>query len=401
MLQGAKILLGISGGIAAYKIPLLIRLLVKEGAEVKVIVTDSAKDFVTPLTLSTLSGNPVLSEFYSKEDGTWNSHIDFGNWADVILIAPATANTLGKMANGLADNLLVASYLAAKCPVLFAPAMDVDMFEHPSTQKNIQKLQKAGNVYISPDEGELASGLCGAGRMKEPLELFKILKEFLLKKKDFKDQQILINAGPTYENIDPVRFIGNYSSGKMGYALAKEMANRGAQITLVSGPVNIKLDHPNIKLIKVSSAEEMFNECTSRFEQTDITILAAAVADYTPDFKATEKIKKKTDELQLTLKPTKDILASLGNIKKKDQILVGFALETQNEFENAKQKLRNKNLDLIVLNSLKDKGAGFGTDTNKVSILNRSGKIEKFTLKSKSEVAKDIANSILNYLTTI
>jgi phosphopantothenoylcysteine decarboxylase/phosphopantothenate--cysteine ligase len=401
MLKGAKILLGISGGIAAYKMPLLIRLLVKEGAEVKVILTENAKDFVTPLTLSTLSGNPVLSEFYNKDDGSWNSHIDLGNWADIYLIAPATANTIGKMANGLADNLLVASYLAAKCPVIFAPAMDVDMFEHSSTQNNIKKLQKAGNAYINPDEGELASGLCGAGRLKEPTELFEILKDFLLKKKDFNQQQILINAGPTYENIDPVRFIGNYSSGKMGYAIAEELANRGARVNLVSGPVHISTNHPGIELTKVTSAEEMYLACISRMDQSDIIILAAAVADYTPKDVASEKLKKKTDELQIALKPTKDILAAFGKGKKENQTLVGFALETENEIENAKQKLRNKNLDLIVLNSLKDEGAGFGTATNKISIINRRGSVKDFELKSKKEVARDIADSIIQYLKTI
>ena len=401
MVKGAKIIIGIPGGIAAYKMPLLIRLLIKAGAEVKIIQTEAAKDFVTPLTLATLSGNPVHSEFYNKADGTWNSHIEYGNWADVILIAPATANTISKMANGLADNLLIASYLAAKCPVFFAPAMDVDMFLHPSTQENIRKLQEAGNIYIPPDEGELASGLCGAGRLKEPVELFNLLKDFLIKKKDFEGRKVLINAGPTYENIDPVRFIGNYSSGKMGYALAEEFANRGAHVTLISGPVNISTEHPNIKTKNVISADEMYQECNSVFPDTDIAILAAAVADYTPGIKASEKIKKKSDTLELALKPTKDILASLGNSKSKKQILVGFALETQNEIKNAKQKLRNKNLDLIVLNSLKDKGAGFGTDTNKISIIDRSGNIIEFDLKSKKEVAGDIADKIHQLIETI
>ena len=400
MLKGAKIIIGISGGIAAYKMPLLIRLLIKAGAQVKIIQTEASKDFVTPLTLATLSGNPVHSEFFNKIDGTWNSHIEYGNWADTMLIAPATANTISKMANGLADNLLIASYLAAKCPVFFAPAMDVDMFLHPSTQENIKKLQEAGNIYIPPDEGELASGLCGAGRLKEPEELFNLLKDFLLKKKDFEGRKVLINAGPTYENIDPVRFIGNYSSGKMGYALAEEFANRGALVTLVSGPVNISTEHPDIKTKNVISAGEMYQECSSVFPDTDIAILAAAVADYTPEIKASEKIKKKSDTLELTLKPTKDILASLGKSKSEKQLLVGFALETQNEIENAKQKLRNKNLDLIVLNSLKDKGAGFGTDTNKISIIDRSGNIIEFDLKSKKEVAGDIADKIHQLLET-
>ena len=394
MLKNKKIIIGITGSIAAYKVPFLIRLLKKEGADVKIIMTEAAKDFVTPLTLSTLSESPVLSEFFDRKDGAWQSHIELGNWADVYLIAPVTATTLGKMANGIADNLLVATYLAAKCPVFFAPAMDIDMLAHPTTKINIQKLQSFGNTIIEPTEGELASGLCGAGRMQEPENIVNILKLYLQKKKDFSGEKVLISAGPTYEAIDPVRFIGNNSSGYMGYALANEFANRGAKVELISSPVSIEIHHSNINLTKVTSANEMYNACISVFPKTDITIMAAAVADYTPVMPEKKKIKKKMLELSVKLKPTQDILAELGKQKKQAQILVGFALETDNELDNAQKKLKNKNLDIIVLNSLKDKGAGFGYTTNKVTISDKQGNINRYELKSKPEVAKDIADKI-------
>jgi len=394
MLKGKKILIGVTGSIAAYKIPILIRLLIKEGAEVKVILTDAAKDFVTPLTLSTLSGNPVQSEFFEKTDGTWNSHVDLGNWADLYLLAPVSANTMGKLANGMADNLLSATYLAAKCPVFFAPAMDVDMYNHPSTSKNINQLKTFGNILIEPEEGELASGLYGAGRMQEPEKIIEILDSFFQKKKDFDKVKVLISAGPTYEAIDPVRFIGNFSTGQMGYALANEFSKRGAIVELVSGPVNLKIDSKNVNITNVTSAAEMYNACLSAFSHVNIAIMSAAVADYTPERQQKQKIKKQAGSLTIKLQKTKDILKELGNNKRKDQYLVGFALETENEFENAKAKLKNKKLDLIVLNSLQDKGAGFGYSTNKISLLDNKGDIDQFELKSKSEVAKDIADKI-------
>ncbi len=394
MLKGKKILIGVTGSIAAYKIPILIRLLIKEGAEVKVILTDAAKDFVTPLTLSTLSGNPVQSEFFEKTDGTWNSHVDLGHWADLYLLAPVSANTMGKIANGMADNLLSATYLAAKCPVFFAPAMDVDMYNHPSTSKNINQLKTFGNILIEPEEGELASGLYGAGRMQEPEKIIRILDSFFQKKKDFDKVKVLISAGPTYEAIDPVRFIGNFSTGQMGYALANEFSKRGAIVELVSGPVSLKIDSENVNITNVTSAAEMYNACLSAFSQVNIAIMSAAVADYTPERQQKQKIKKQAGSLTIKLQKTKDILKELGNDKRKDQYLVGFALETENELENAKAKLKNKKIDLIVLNSLQDKGAGFGLTTNKISLLDNKGGIDQFELKSKSEVAKDIADKI-------
>lgn len=394
MLKGKKILIGVTGSIAAYKIPILVRLLIKEGAEVKVILTDAARDFVTPLTLSTLTGHPVLFEFFDESDGSWNSHIDLGNWADAYLLAPVSANTMGKLANGLADNLLTATYLAAKCPVFFAPAMDVDMFNHPTTSNNIEKLKSFGNVLIEPEEGELASGLCGAGRMQEPENILNILQNFFQKKKDFKNLKVLISAGPTYETIDPVRFIGNHSSGHMGYAMAEEFSERGANVELVSGPVSINTELKNVNITHVTSANEMFRACTSAFPSANIAIMSAAVADYTPEFPEKQKIKKQDDNLTISLKKTKDILKELGRIKQKRQILIGFALETDNEIKNAKAKLKNKNLDLIVLNSLRDEGAGFGHDTNKVTFIDNTNKVENLDLKLKSEVAEDIADKI-------
>jgi phosphopantothenoylcysteine decarboxylase/phosphopantothenate--cysteine ligase len=398
MLKGKKILIGVTGSIAAYKIPFLIRLFKKEGAEVKVLISEAGKDFVTPLTLSTLSENPVLSGFFDESTGEWESHVDLGNWADVYLIAPVTATTLGKLANGIADNLLVATYLAAKCPVFFAPAMDLDMFHHPSTANNIKKLTVIGNVLIEPREGELASGLIGAGRMEEPETIVERISVFFDKKKDFSNKKILITAGPTYEAIDPVRFIGNHSSGKMGFAIAEELAERGAKVTLVAGPVNLSTCHKNIKRIDIKSAEEMYNACMAEFPDTHIGILSAAVADYSPKEVAKEKIKKKTNSLSIDLRPTKDILAELGRRKTKGQFLVGFALETENELANAEKKLKNKNLDFIVLNSLKEKGAGFGHSTNKITIIDKNLKVSPFGLKSKQAVAVDIADMIIELI---
>jgi len=394
MLKGKKILIGITGSIAAYKIPFLVRLLVKEEAEVRILLSQAARDFVTPLTLSTLSGNPVLTDFFKEKTGEWSSHVELGNWADLYLVAPVTANTLGKMANGLADNLLVATYLAAKCPVFFAPAMDLDMYKHPSTCKNIEILKSYGNYMIQPASGELASGLYGEGRMEEPEKMLEIIDAFFSKKKDFKGKKVLVSAGPTYEAIDPVRFIGNHSSGKMGYELAKELTARGAEVTLVSGPVNITLNRNDIQVINVTNAEEMKEACFLLFPLVDIAIMAAAVADYTPKDVATEKIKKKGASLAIVLKPTTDILAELGKRKLDNQILVGFALETENETENAISKLHKKNLDLIVLNSLKDKDAGFGYDTNKITLIDRKGDMLKFDLKSKKEASNDILDKI-------
>lgn len=396
MLQGKKILIGITGSIAAYKIPLLIRLFKKEGAEVKVVMTKCATDFVTPLTLSTLSQQPVLIEPYNKTDGSWNSHVDWGRWADVFVMAPVSANTLAKMANGIADNLLTTTYLAAKCPVFFAPAMDLDMFHHPTTQKNVDILKSYGNRLIAPNEGELASGLCGAGRMEEPEVIFRIISDFFRKSMDFKGKKVLISAGPTYEPIDPVRFIGNHSSGKMGFALAEELADRGAEVKLVTGPVALNSQHPGIKIERVSTAAQMAEACQHAFPVCDIAIMAAAVADYTVLQPASQKIKKAGNSLEIQLIPTTDILAGLGQTKQKHQILVGFALETENETVNALSKLQNKNLDLIVLNSLNDQGAGFGTNTNKVSMFAKNGLVNETGLLPKTEIAAVIADTILS-----
>ena len=395
MLKGKKIAIGITGSIAAYKIPLLVRLLKKEGAEVQILMTDIAKDFVTPLTLSALSENPVLSEPYDYETGSWNSHIELGNQVDLYLIAPLTANTMAKMAHGIADNLVLTTYLAAKCPVFFAPAMDLDMFKHPSTQKNIKVLQSYGNHLISPNEGELASGLCGAGRMEEPEIIFEIINNFFKKKTQLSNKKILVTAGPTHEAIDPVRFIGNHSSGVMGYAIAEELACRGADVELISGPTALSVFSPRITKTDVVSAEDMYDACINKFSECDIAVMSAAVADYTPEKIENSKIKKNTTDLSLKLKATKDILAQLGKQKKDNQILVGFALETDNELNNAKKKLKNKNLDFIVLNSLKDKGAGFKHKTNKISIIDNNGNISDFDLKDKKQVAIDIVDKIV------
>lgn len=396
MLKGKKILIGITGSIAAYKIPFLVRLLIKEGAEVKVVMTHCATDFVTPLTLSTLSQQPILIEPYNKTDGSWNSHVDWGRWADVFLIAPVSANTLAKMASGIADNLLTTTYLAAKCPVFFAPAMDLDMYHHPTTQKNTDTLLSYGNRLIAPQEGELASGLCGAGRMEEPEVIVEVLKNFFEKKNDLKGQKVLVSAGPTFEPIDPVRFIGNHSSGKMGYALAEELAQRGAEVVLVTGPVSIKAQHPAIITMKVNTAAQMADACFREFPDCQIAIMAAAVADYSIESPADQKIKKQGGNLVLELKPTTDILAQLGKMKNKNQFLTGFALETENETDNAIKKLHNKNLDLIVLNSLNDAGAGFGTDTNKVKLIGLNGLVKETALLSKTRIAAEIVNTIVS-----
>lgn len=390
VLKDKHIVLGITGSIAAYKAAVLTRLLIKEGAEVQIVITPSGKEFITPVTLSALTGKPVVSEFFTANDGTWHSHVDLGLWADAMLIAPATASTLGKMANGIADNMLITTYLSMKAPVFVAPAMDLDMFAHPSTQKNIETLRSYGNQIIEPAAGELASHLIGKGRMEEPEVMVEVLKAYFEKKKSLKDKRILITAGPTYEKLDPVRFIGNYSTGKMGFALAEECAERGAEVILIAGPVALKSHHPGIHRIDVESADEMFEQSAAEFTQADAAILCAAVADYRPERQSETKIKRQGDNMQLTLVPNKDIAAHLGKIKQKGQIVIGFALETDHEEDNAKKKLEKKNLDFIVLNSLQTPGAGFRTDTNKITIINREGHPAEFPLKLKTQVAADI-----------
>jgi len=399
ILSGKKILLGITAGIAAYKTASLVRLFIKSGAEVQVIMTPASKDFVTPLTLSTLSKNPVYSTFYDKEEENelWNNHVDLGLWADYMVIAPATANTLSKMSQGGCDNLLLATYLSAKCPVYFAPAMDLDMYKHPSTMESLHKLQQFGNMMIPATSGELASGLIGEGRMAEPEDIVRFMEDDILSKLPLKGKKVLITAGPTYEAIDPVRFIGNHSSGKMGFAIAKSAANLGAEVFIVTGPSHQKISHSQVHRIDVVSAEEMYQQSHQYFPEVDIAILSAAVADYRPKNVVMQKIKKKDTTLEIALEPTKDILASLGEIKKQ-QFLVGFALETDNELANAVSKLERKNLDAIVLNSLKDKGAGFATDTNKITFIDKEKKQTEFKLKPKEEVANDIINEIVKRL---
>lgn len=396
MLGGKNILLGITGGIAAYKTTFLVRLLIKAGANVKVILTDSASSFVSPLTLSTLSKNPVLSSFVKEEDGSvsWNNHVELGLWADLMLIAPATANTLSKMAHGTCDNLLLATYLSAKCPVFFAPAMDLDMYEHKSTKLSFDKLTSYGNIMIPATSGELASGLHGEGRMAEPEDIVTFIQTYLSKGLPLSGKKVLITAGPTYEAIDPVRFIGNHSSGLMGYELAKAAANMGATVVLVSGPSHLSIQHHSIKVIKVVSADEMYNAVQEHYKDMDIAIAAAAVADYRPEQVANQKIKKKESQLTIDLVKNKDILFSMGE-QKKNQFLVGFALETENEIKNAMGKLKKKNLDAIVLNSLNDSGAGFGKQTNKISFIDKNFDIKTFELKTKAEVALDIMNEII------
>ncbi len=393
-LEGKNIILGITGSIAAYKAAMLLRLFKKEGAEVQVVITPAGKEFITPVTLSALSDKPVVSEFFGANDGSWNSHVDMGLWADLLIIAPATAATIGKMANGIADNMLITTYLSAKCPVMVAPAMDLDMFAHPSTQRNISILKEFGNIIVEPGEGELASGLEGKGRMQEPEQILEtVVKQFAVKKK-LLNKSFLVTAGPTFERIDPVRFIGNYSSGKMGYAIAEQLAAQGAQVTLVSGPVSVTTQKKGIKVISVESAAEMFAESTKHFPICDGAVMCAAVADFTPAVKEEQKTKRGKDNWSIELQPTKDIAAELGRMKSAKQLLAGFALETNNELENAQRKLTNKNLDFIVLNSLNDKGAGFGGDTNKITIIDKDNKREDFELKIKTEVAKDIVAKI-------
>lgn len=393
MLQGKKFILGVTGSIAAYKAAQLVRLLVKEGAQVKVIMTPLAKEFITPLTLATLSKNPILVDFFNPENGDWNSHVDLGLWADGYIIAPATANTMGKMVNGIADNLLLTTYLSARCPVFVAPAMDLDMFSHPATQKNIEVLRSYGVQMIEPAVGELASGLEGKGRMEEPERIVAFVDDYFTPK-NMLGKKVLITAGPTFEKIDPVRFVGNYSTGKMGFAIAESCARQGAEVILVAGPVNVKENHRNIKRIDVESAAEMYKMVMAKFEEVDGAVLCAAVADFTPTSPADKKLKREKDHLVLDLKPTQDIAASVGKIKKPEQFLVGFALETNDEQANAKDKMERKNFDFIVLNSLQDPHSGFGFDTNKISIIHRSGLQKNYELKSKLEVADDIVNEI-------
>ncbi len=393
MLKDKNIILGVTGGIAAYKTANLTRLFVKAGANVKVIMTPLAKEFITPLTLATLSKNPILVDFFNPENGDWNSHVDLGLWADAYIIAPATANSMGKMASAIADNLLLTTYLSARCPVFIAPTMDLDMYQHPATQKNMEILKSYGNFLIEPESGELASGLVGKGRMAEPETICNYLGNFFASKKEFENRKVLITAGPTHEKIDPVRFIGNYSSGKMGFALAEELAERGASVTLVAGPTSLSINNKAINRINVISAQEMYEVCISEFKNNDIGIMAAAVADYTTKA-ANHKIKKNDNCINLELQKTKDIAKELGDVKTEEQLLIGFALETNNEEINAKQKLKNKNFDFIVLNSMNDEGAGFQSDTNKITIFTRNNEEKTFTLKEKREVAKDIVNEI-------
>lgn len=397
MIKGKKIVLGITGSIAAYKAAVLARALIKKGAEVQIVITPAGKEFITPLTLSTITSKPVISEFFARRDGTWHSHVDLGLWADAMVIAPATASTIGKMANGIADNMLITTYLSMKAPVFVAPAMDLDMYAHPSTQKNLDTLRSYGNVIIEPAEGELASHLVGKGRMEEPEKIVEVLENFFTEGMELKGKKIMITAGPTYEKIDPVRFIGNYSSGKMGYALAECCAERGAEVILVSGPVSITEKHPNIRKISVESAEEMYQAAVREFTGSDAAILCAAVADFTPESQSEQKIKREKEDLVLRLKPTHDIAAALGKQKKENQIMVGFALETNDEVEHAKDKLERKNLDFIVLNSLNDKGAGFRHDTNKITIIDKNS-VTEFPLKDKKEVAADIINHLAEIL---
>ena len=400
MLTGKKILLGITGSIAAYKIPLLVRLLKKDGADVRVVMTPSAKDFVTPLTLSTLSGNPVLTYGFDEKTGKWDSHVELGLWADLFVVAPASANTMAKMAHGIADNYLLTVCLSAKCPIMFAPAMDLDMYKHPATQQNIKTLIGRGCIFVAPSSGELASGLCGEGRMEEPQKIYEKIKAFFLTKQNFKGKKVLITAGPTYEAIDPVRFIGNHSSGLMGIEIARAFADQGADVTLVLGPSNISVNKNNVNVLPVTSAKEMYDAVMAMFPKTDIAVLSAAVADFRPEIVADQKIKKNPDNDTFTIKlvKTEDILKSVGNIRTDNQTIVGFALETENGLENAKKKLHTKNIDLIVLNEMNESGVGFKTKTNKVSIITKNDQVTEYDLKPKNEVALDILNAIYQYI---
>ena len=396
ILSGKHIVLGVTGSIAAYKAAFLVRLLIKKGAEVQVVMTPAGKEFITPLTLSTLTRKPVVSEFFDRRDGSWNSHVDLGQWADAMLIAPCTASTIGKMASGVADNMLITTYYSMKAPVFIAPAMDLDMYRHPVTQHNLETLRSIGNIIIEPTSGELASQLVGKGRMQEPEDIVAVLEEYFSKQAQLSKKKVLITAGPTYEQIDPVRFIGNWSTGKMGFALAEECASRGAEVTLIAGPVSLKTEHPSIKRIDVKSAHQMYEAAMENFPGSDAAILCAAVADFTPAVTSDTKIKRK-GEMTITLKPTEDIAAALGAIKRPDQKMVGFALETDNEAANAQGKLERKNLDFIVLNSLNDKGAGFGYDTNKVTLIDRKG-TQELPLQSKKNVAKAIIDKLAGLL---
>lgn len=393
-MKGKRILIGITGGIAAYKIAFLIRLLKKQGAEVKCIMTPASSDFIPPLTIATLSENPAYVDFWNKQNGQWTNHVDLGLWPDVFIIAPLTANTLAKLANGYCDNLLTATYLSAKCPVIVSPAMDLDMYAHETTSNNLNKLASYGVQVMPAEEGELASGLVGKGRMVEPETIVKYLTHFFEKQNQFDAKKILITAGPTYEYIDPVRFIGNFSSGKMGFAIAEEFLKRGAKVTIIAGPTNQTLVHPNLEVVPVVTAEEMFENVKSRWKEANVGVFSAAVADYRPEQKEVSKIKKKDDNITITLVKNPDILAWAGNNKTQDQFLVGFALETNNALEYGKNKLKGKNLDAIVINSLADSGAGFALDTNKISILSDDDQLYDFDLKSKMDVAVDIVNFI-------
>jgi phosphopantothenoylcysteine decarboxylase/phosphopantothenate--cysteine ligase len=396
MLKGKNILLGITGSIAAYKAASLVRLLVKEGANVKVVMTPLAKEFITPLTLATLSKNPILVDFFNPENGDWNSHVDLGIWSDLYIIAPASANTIAKMASGVADNLLLTTYLSAKCPVIVAPAMDLDMYQHPTTQKNIETLKGYGNIIIEAVTGELASGLSGKGRMEEPENILGFVQNFFSYVQSLKGKKILVTSGPTHEPIDPIRFIGNHSSGKMGKHVAMELAYRGADVIFITGPVYDLPNHQNIQIVPVKTAEQMYCAAIDVFAQCSAAILVAAVADFTPKHLQNQKIKRKSEPLSIELTPTRDIAQELGRLKKKNQILIGFALETDNEQDNALSKLKSKNFDFIVLNSLMEKGAGFGVDTNKVTMIHNDGTITPFELKPKKDVAKDIVNKLVD-----
>ena len=400
MLTGKKILIGITGSIAAYKIPLLVRLLKKDGADVRVVMTPSAKDFVTPLTLSTLSGNPVISHGFDEKTGKWESHVELGLWADLFVIAPASANTIAKIAHGMADNYLLTVCLSAKCPIMFAPAMDLDMYKHQATQCNIKTLVERGNVFIAPSSGELASGLCGEGRMEEPQEIYEKIKAFFQTKQRFKGKKILVTAGPTYEAIDPVRFIGNHSSGLMGVEIARAFADQGAEVTLILGPSSINPNRKNITVLPITSAKEMYNATMTFFPKSDVAVLSAAVADFRPEIVADQKIKKNPDEDTLTLKlvKTDDILKTIGSQKKDNQLVVGFALETENGLTNAKKKLHTKNIDIIVLNEMNEAGVGFKTKTNKITVITKNDVIHEFDLKPKNEVASDLTNVIYQYM---
>lgn len=397
MLRGKKILIGVCGSIAAYKSALLVRFLIKEGAEVRVLMTDAARQFITPLTLGTLSKNPVLTTFAREETGEWNSHVELGLWADALVIAPASANTIASFAHGICNNLITATYLSARCAIFVAPAMDLDMYRHPATQENLQTLKKWGNTIIDAEHGDLASGLTGVGRMSEPEHIITVLEDYFHGDLPLKGKKVLVTAGPTYEPVDPVRYIGNRSSGKMGYAIAGQMAALGARVTLVSGPSRVAVPR-DVQLVPVTSAGEMYREAGQHFEESDIAIFAAAVSDYTPKSTASRKIKKDTGNLHLELIKTTDIAGELGKKKRPGQLMVGFALETNDEQENARDKLVKKKFDLIVLNSLNDQGAGFEHDTNKVTFIDRNNKVTDFELKSKQAVARDIADAVINLM---